>query len=75
MFNKVLIWTWVLLWSILVIENMVVWITWYLFLDQWANNWVVIMVSILIWIGIWFWSKWLIDKNNDVSDNDDNFNF
>jgi len=74
MFDKALILVWVLLGSVLIIENMVSWLFWYLFLDTSANNWLIIFVAILIWIGMWFWIKWILWKKNDLEDEDD-YNF
>lgn len=60
MFDKILIWVWILLGSILVIENVVSWYNAYLFLDTWASSWIVILVWIIIWIWIWFGIKWIL---------------
>jgi hypothetical protein len=74
MFDKALVGVWILLGSVLIIENMVSWLFWYLFLDTSANNWLVIFVSILIWIGMWFWIKWLVWTKKDLEEGDD-YNF
>jgi hypothetical protein len=74
MFDKVLISIWILLSSILIIENIVSWLTWYLFLDTSANNWLIILVSIIIWIGMWFWIKWFFWEKKETEDGDD-YNF
>ena len=71
MFDKALISIWILLWSVLIIENMVSWLFWYLFLDTSANNWLVIFVSIIIWIWMWFWIKWLISNKKGLEEDDE----
>ena len=71
MFDKALISVWILLGSVLIIENMVSWLFWYLFLDQSANNWLIIFVAIVIWIGMWFWIKWILLKKNGSEDEDE----
>jgi hypothetical protein len=75
MFDKVLILIWVLLGSILIIENMVSWLFWYLFLDTNANNWLIIFVAIIIWIGMWFWIKWILWSKKDLNEEEDDYNF
>ncbi len=73
MFDKALVGMWILLGSVLIIENMVSWLFWYLFLDTSANNWLVIFVSILIWMGMWFWIKWLLSSKKDPEEEDYDF--
>jgi hypothetical protein len=74
MFDKVLVLGGILLGSILVIENMVTWMIWYLFLDPAANSWVIVLVSIIIWIAIGYWTRnWLIDSNKEEEYDDYNF--
>ncbi len=74
--NTWLILIWVLLASVLVIENMVVWMIWYLFLDPWANVGIVVFVAVIIWIMIWYWIKWnMTDNNNDDYDENEDYKF
>ena len=76
MFDKVLVFGWISLGAILIIENMVSWYSWYLFLDTWASAGSVVIVSILIWAWIWFWIKWLINnKSKNENENEDDYNF
>jgi hypothetical protein len=73
MFDKILILVGVLLGSVLIIENMVSSLTWYLFLDTSANNWLIIFVAIIIWICMWFWIKWFFWEKKDTEEDDYNF--
>jgi hypothetical protein len=73
MFDKILISIWILLSSVLIIENMVSWLTWYLFLDTNTNNWLIIFVAIIIWICMWFWIKWFFWEKKDTEEDDYNF--
>ena len=74
MFDKILIGVWILLGSILVIENMVMWVIWYLFLDAWANVWVIVLVSIIIWTSLWYWVRWIL-KNKNIEEENDEYDF
>lgn len=71
MIDKILIWAWVLLGSILVIENLVVWYTALLFLDRNALAWTLSLFSIFIGILIWYWSRWFIMGKNKKESIDD----
>ena len=76
MLDKVLLLVGILLWSILVIENMVVWLMWYLFLDPGTNVWVIIFIAILIWIWMWYGTRWILNsKDNQDDDDNDDYNF
>jgi len=72
MFNKILVGVWILLSSVLIIENIIVSAGAYLFLPY-TNTWTVIFVSVLIWISIWFWIKWLTIKTDYKSEDDYDF--
>lgn len=63
-FDTWLILIWILLASVLVIENMVLWMIWYLFLDSSANVWIIILVAVFIWISIWYWFRWNLSKKS-----------
>lgn len=71
MVDKILIFGWIALGAILVIENMVNGITWYLFLDSSANVWIIIFISIWIWIWIWVWIKWILGIKKSPDEDDD----
>lgn len=71
MFDKALIAVWILLGSILVIENIVSGSFWYLFLDRSANNWTVVFVSILIWLGMWLWIRGIFLSKKELDDEDE----
>ncbi len=75
MFDKILIAWGILLGSILIIENMVSGLFWYLFLDTSANNGLVIFVSLLIWAGMWYWIKWLSNSKNSSDYDNDEYDF
>jgi len=72
--DKVFILAGILLGSILIIENIVSWMIWYLFLSTNVNTWMLVFVSILIWIMIWYWIKWyLTNKSSDYWNDDYDF--
>jgi len=69
--NKILMWISILLWSILIVENMVMnnqaqIIIWY-----W-DTWTLTIFSIFIWFILWFWFKWFISEKwwNDYNDDE-----
>lgn len=68
MFYKSLVLIWILLASVLIIENMVVPFQGFIFL--WVSTtWVLSMFSILIWIMIWFWVHWMMmNKDQEYDD-------
>ncbi len=74
MLDKILIGVWVLLSSILIIENIVTSSSWYLFLDKNAGTWLIIFVSIIIWMAMWYGVKWIMSKNKNIEE-DDSYNF
>lgn len=56
--------------AILIIENILLWWTTYIFLASW--NWGFLsFVSIIIWIFIWFWLRWMLNK--DKLNDEENF--
>ncbi len=59
--------------AILIIENMVIWMPAIVFIDSSSKWWILSIVSIIIWIFIWFWLRWM--SNKDKSNNDDNFDY
>jgi len=70
MLDKILIAIGILLWTVLIIENIVNSSGAYLFLD-FTNTGFVVFFSILIWIAIWYWVKWKISsKDYDEEDYD-----
>ncbi len=70
--DKVLILVWILLGSVLIIENIVSGMIWYLFLSTNANTGMLSFVSILIWIIIWYWVRWYMNnKSSNDYDNDE----
>ena len=75
MFDKILIAIGILLGSILVVENMVMWMYWYLFLDASSNVWVIVLVALFIWTAGWYWVRWLLSNNNNNEYETDDFNF
>jgi len=75
MFDKVLIGGGILLGSVLIIENVVSWLYWYLFLSTNSNNWLVIFVSLIIWTAMGYWIKGITLNKNNIDDNWDDYNF
>lgn len=74
MFDKVLIWGGILLGSILIIENIVNSAGAYLFLDY-TNTWTVVFVSVLIWVAMWFWFKWFMNRETTTNEEENDYNF
>ena len=71
MMNKIFVFWWLALWAILVVENMVSWMTAYVFIDSSAKSWFLSFVSIIVGMFIWFWLKWMFEKDNWDNDNYD----
>ncbi len=68
--NKILMWITFLLWTVLVIVNMISSQP-MLFINT-ADNWVVVFVAIIIWIVGWFAIKWFIlEKLKDKYNNNE----
>ncbi len=61
--NKFFVFGWISLAAILIVENMVVWMPAYVFINPSSKTWILSFVSIIIWIFIWFWLKWMLEKN------------
>ncbi len=73
MIDKILILGWILLWSILIMENLVSGYAAYVFFDTWSKTWTLSVVSIGVWIMIWYWIKWFLSKDNKKDD--DSYDF
>ena len=73
MFNKILVFGGLALSAILIVENMVVPSQAFLFIDRGSTTWMLSIVSIAIWFGIWFGVKSMMvsDDNTDA----DNYDF
>ncbi len=67
--NKILIWIWILLSSILLIENMVQPLP-HVFIWK-SNTFTLSFISVIIWIWIWVWIRWFLSRNNDLDDEND----
>ena len=63
MMNKIFVFWWLALSAILIIENMVTWSPAYVFIDASAKAWFLSIVSILIGMFIWYWIKWMLEKD------------
>lgn len=59
MINKILVFWWIALAAILIIENMVIPNTAYFFIDNNSSSWFVAFASTVIWIWIWIWLTWM----------------
>ena len=64
MFNKVLIFGWLALAAILIVENMVIQTQAFVFLSRNSTTAMLSIVSILIGMAIWFGIKWFIQQEN-----------
>jgi hypothetical protein len=71
MLDKVLILGWILLGTVLIIENIVNSSWAFLFLD-FTNTWLVVFVSIVIWVATWYWVRW---KMSSKEYNDEEFDY
>lgn len=70
--DKILVWASILLGSILVVENMIVW--WYAYIWIWtSSSWTLVLVSMLIWVMLGYWGKWLLSSKSQ--NNDDDFDY
>lgn len=70
-FDKTLILIWILLGSILVVENLVTWLKAYVFLWTSMSTWVLSLFSIFIWMMIGYGMRWKF--KNGSKDNDDDW--
>ena len=69
--NKILIWISILLWSVLVVENLVMWTTAQIIIWYW-KTWTMAIFAIFLWF-IWgFWLKWYLSEKwwNDYNDDE-----
>ncbi len=73
MLNKILVFWGLALSAILIVENMVTWMSAFVFIYAGSKAWVLSAVSIIIWILIWYWLKWLLNKDTWLDD--DNYDF
>jgi len=71
MFDKILVAGGILLGTVLFIENMVIWLYWYLFLYRWVNNGIVILVAIFIGVAMWYGLKWIFNKKEYWEEDED----
>jgi hypothetical protein len=71
MLNKILVFWWLALGAILVIENIVGWWYAYIFIDDSGSAYMLSFISIIIWILMWYWLRWMFESNNWDSDNYD----
>jgi hypothetical protein len=72
MINKIFVFWGLSLAAILIVENMVTWMTAYVFIDSGAKTWFLSFVSVIVWIFIWYWIRWMFEK--DTWD-DENYDF
>lgn len=63
MFNKILVFGGIALAAILIVENMVTWFMAYVFIDSGSKAWILSSVSVLMWIFIWYWARWMLQKD------------
>lgn len=72
MLNKILIFGWLALSAILIVENMVVPNQAFLFIDRNSTSWMLSVVSILIGAWIWYWLKSYFSQ---IDNSEDNYDF
>jgi len=71
MFNKILVFWWIALSAILIIENIVQPNPALIFISY-SSAWMLSVVSIIIWMAMWYWVKLMFD---DKWHDDDNYDF
>ena len=71
MINKIFVFWGIAVAAILIIENMVTWMPAYVFIDSWSTAYMLSFVSIIVWIFIWYWIKWMLEKETGDNDNYD----
>jgi hypothetical protein len=62
MINKIFVFWWIALSAILVIENMVTGWNAIVFIDNGSKAWFLSVVSVIVWMFIWYWIKWMLEK-------------
>ena len=71
MLNLIFVFGGLAVWAVLIVENMVSWMVAYVFIDTgWTR--LLSLVSIITWIFIWYWLKWVF---TDEKVNEDDYNF
>jgi hypothetical protein len=73
MMNKIFVFGGIALSAILIVENMVTWMTAYVFIDDGSKAWFLSVVSIVIWVFIWYGLRGMFEK--DSSGEDENYDF
>ncbi len=72
MFNKILVFWGLAAAAVLIVENMVTWMSAYVFIDSSSKSWILALASVIVWFFIWYWAKWMLER--DAHD-DDNYDF
>lgn len=72
MLNKGLVFIGIALLAILIVENIVMRTSVFIFVSTW-KSWTLVMVSAVIWIAIWYWLKWFSSDNKNNNNDDDDF--
>ena len=70
MINKIFVFGGLALWAILIVENMVSGMIAYIFVSTWWTRFLS-LVSIITWIFIWYWLKWMFAKDDTNVDDYD----
>lgn len=71
MMDKILIFGWLALAAILIVENVVMSSNAFVFLDSSSKWWILSIVSLIIWFLIWYWFKWFLNRDASDSENYD----
>ena len=71
MLNKIFVFWWMALAAILIVENMVTWMSAYVFIDSSSKWWILSFVSIIVWMFIWYWLRWMFTKDDWEDENYD----
>jgi hypothetical protein len=71
MINKIFVFWGLAIAAILIIENLVTWMPAYVLIDSWSTGWMLSFVSIIVWMFIWYWLKWMFEKETGDNDNYD----
>lgn len=73
MLNKLLILSWIFIGAIIFFTNIISTCRWVLFFNNNISIWIIVIISIIVWIMIWFWIKWLLSKDDNLEEDDYNF--
>ncbi len=72
MINKIFVFWGMAAAAILIIENLVIWLQAYVFIDSNSTAGFLSLISTIIWVFIWYWFRWMFEKK---ASDDENYDF